>query len=413
METPAPRRGAASIFAALRFRDFRLLWFGLLVSNLGSWMQFTAMGYLVSQIAGSPQRAALDLGIIGAARAVPVILLSPVAGVVADTLPRRRVLMYANALMSLAALALALVATLNRASLAVLIVISAINAAANAFDSPVRQSWVPMLVDRAYVGNAIGLNSVAFNAPAVVGPAIAGVLIVWVGVAGSFYVNAATTLAVIVALALMAPSLPTGARREPMLESIRYGISFLVNHPILRWIIGVFLVTALLVRPYSQLIPAFIVNTLRGGPQALGWAVAAVGIGGFGGALVTAYFAQGERRSRLWLYAGLIMSGGVLALGFIWSIPLALPVLFAIGCGTLAFLGASNTLIQTLSPDHVRGRAISVYTMIAVGVVPLGSFIVGSIASFIGMHRAFLGAGGICVLLFIAVYAGNKLLRTV
>lgn len=402
-----------SIFAALRFRDFRLLWFGLLVSNLGSWMQFTAMGFLVAQIAGSPHRAALYLGFLGGARAVPVLLLSPIAGVVADTLPRRRILIVTNTAMSAASLALAVLASLNRLDLTWLIVISVINAAANAFDSPVRQSWVPLLVERAYVGNAIGLNAVAFNAPAVVGPAIAGILIVWVGVAGSFYVNAATTLAVIVAVLMMASSPPTGARRESMLESIRYGMAFLMHHKILRWIIGVFVVTALLTRPYSQLIPAFIVNTLRGGPQALGWAVAAAGVGGFGGALVTAYFAQNERRSQLWLYAGLVMSGGVFALGFIWSVTLALPALFAIGLGTLAFLGASNTLIQTLSPDHVRGRAISVYTMIAIGVVPGGSLVLGAIASVVGLHVAFAGAGAVCALLIASVYAFNRLVRSV
>ena len=376
-------------------------------------MQFTAMGYLVAQIAGSPHRAALDLGILGAARAVPVLLLSPVAGVVADTFPRRRVLVTANVVMSCAALALAVLSTLHRLDLTLLVVISSVNAAANAFDSPVRQSWVPMLVERAYVGNAIGLNSIAFNAPSVVGPAIAGILIVWVGVAGSFYVNAATTLAVVAALTLMASSPPTGARREPMLESIRYGIAFIANHKILRWIVGVFVVTALFARPYAQLIPAFIVNTLRGGPQALGWAVAAAGIGGFAGALVTAYFAQSERRSNLWAYSGIVMSGGVFALGFIRSIPLALPALFAIGLGTLSFLGATNTLIQTLSPDHVRGRAISVYTMIAIGVVPGGSLVLGAVASVVGLHAAFLGAGALCVVLIAVVYAANRLIRTV
>lgn len=413
MERTPARRGAASIFAALRFRDFRLLWFGLLISNLGSWMQFTAMGYLVSQIAGSPHRAALDLGILGAARAIPVLLLSPVAGVVADTFPRRRVLILANIAMSGAALALAILSSLNRLDLTLLVVISVVNAAANAFDSPVRQSWVPLLVERAYVGNAIGLNSIAFNAPAVVGPAIAGLLIVWVGVAGSFYVNAATTLAVVAAVSFMASSPSTGARREPMLESIRYGIVFLAQHRILRWIFGVFVVTALFTRPYAQMIPAFIVNTLRGGPQALGWAVAAAGVGGFAGALVTAYFAQNERRSKLWAYSGIVMSGGVFVLGLTWSLKWALPALFAIGLGTLAFLGATNTLIQTLSPDHVRGRAISVYTMIAIGVVPGGALVLGAVASVVGLHNAFLGAGSLCVALIAIVYASNRLIRTV
>ena len=147
-----------------------------MVSNLGTWMQFTALGYL--RRAGSPVRriARRSISALSARRArVPVLLLSPIAGVIADELPRRRVLFVTNVTMSLVALALALLASTHRLDAArSSSLLSAINAAANAFDSPTRQSWVPLLVDRRYVGNAIGLNSVAFNAPAVIGPAIAG-----------------------------------------------------------------------------------------------------------------------------------------------------------------------------------------------------------------------------------------------
>ncbi|HEY9086049.1 MAG TPA: MFS transporter [Candidatus Tyrphobacter sp.] len=411
IERPIPKR--APLLAALRYRDFRLLWFGLLISNLGTWMQFTAMGYFVTQIAGSAHQAALDLGFLGAARAVPVLLLSPIAGVVADTLPRRATLIAANLTMSLTALALAVLATLGRLDMVGLVLISIVNAAAQSFDSPSRQSWVPLLVDRAYVANAIGLNSVAFNAPAVIGPALAGLLIVWVGVAGSFYVNAAATLAVVAAVAVMRPSPPTAARGESLGASIRLGIVFLARHPILRWIILVFVATALLVRPYSQLIPAFAVNVLHADARGLGLAVASAGIGGFGGALVTAYFAQRERRSVLWLISAATMSCGVLALGVVPSLAWSLPVLFLIGIGTLAFLGLSNVLIQTLAPDEVRGRAISVYTMIAIGVVPLGALLDGAIASRIGLHETYLLAGTICVAALLAVWFGRPIIRTV
>ena len=404
---------SASVLAALRFRDYRLLWIGLLVSNLGSWMQFTAQGYLVAQIAGSPHQAALDLGFLGAARAIPVLLCSPVAGVVADTLPRRRVLLVTNTTMSLAALALAILATLHRLDLLWLLVISAINAAANAFDSPVRQSWMPLLVDRAYLGNAIGLNSVAFNAPAVIGPAIAGLLIVWVGVAGSFYVNAVLTLAVVVAVAMMHPSPPSSAQREPMFAAMRGGVAFLFGHPILRWIVAAFVVLAIFARPYAQLIPAYIVNVLHGDARALGWAVAAAGVGGFGGALLTAAFAGREPRSIQWLLAGVLTALGLIGLAGVHSVGWALPALFTIGVGTLAFLGATNTLIQTLAPDAVRGRAIAVYTMVAIGVVPLGTLLIGSIASVIGLHAAFALAGAISLVCVIAAYALNPIVRTV
>lgn len=403
----------SSILTALRYRDFRLLWLGLLISNLGTWMQFTAMGFFVAQMAGSQHQAALDLGILGAARAVPVLLFSPLAGVVADHLPRRRVLFVTNTTMAFAALMLALLATFHRLDMLGLVLISALNSAANGFDSPTRQSWVPLLVDREYVGNAVGLNSVAFNAPAVIGPAIAGLLIVWIGVSGAFYFNAAATLAVVVAVAMMAPSPATARRREPTLRAMREGIAFIVRHPALRWIILLQFVTAVLTRPYSQLIPALTVNVLHAGASGLGWAVSAIGVGGFGGALVTAYFAQRERRSRLWLQSGLVMSAGVFALGFVPSLAAALPLLFTIGLGTMASMGATNTLIQVLSPDHVRGRALSIYTMIAIGVVPLGSLVDGAIASHLGLRPTFAVAGAICTALFVVVWLLRPGVRTV
>ena len=411
---PAPTGPSRrSIFEALRYRDFRLLWLGLLISNLGTWMQFTAMGFFVARMAGSQHQAALDLGIIGAARAIPVLLLSPLAGVLADRLPRRRVLFVTNVTMAAAALALAILATAHRLEMLGLVAISAVSSAAMAFDSPTRQSWVPQLVDREYVGNAVGLNSVAFNAPAVIGPALAGLAIVWIGVAGAFYFNAAATLAVVVAVALMNPSPPAATYRESTLLAMRQGIVFIARHPALRWIILAQLVTSLLTRPYSQLVPALAVNVLHAGARGLGWAVSAIGIGGLGGALVTAYFAQRERRSALWVQSSLIMSLGVLALGFVPALATALGVLFAIGVGTLASLGATNTLIQMLSPDEVRGRALSIYTMIAIGVVPLGALVDGAVASAIGLRETFALAGAICTALLIAIWFLRPAVRAV
>jgi MFS family permease len=402
-----------NIFAALRYRDYRLLWIGLLVSNLGTWMQFTAMGFFVARMAGSAHQAALDLGILGASRAIPVLLLSPIAGVVADRLPRRRVLFVTNTTMALAALILALLATAHALNLIGLVLISALNSGANGFDAPTRQSWVPLLVDRRYIGNAVGLNSIAFNAPAVIGPAFAGLLIVWIGVAGAFYFNAGATLAVVVAVILMKPSPPPAQRAEPTWHAMKQGLTFIVRHPALRWIVLAQFVTAILTRPYSQLIPAFAVNVLHAGPRGLGWAVSAIGIGGFGGALVTAYFAQRERRSRLWLQAGLLMSAGVFALAFVPSLRLAVCVLFVIGAGTMAMMGATSTLIQILSPDDVRGRALSIYTMIAIGVMPLGSLVDGAIGSIIGLRETFALAGALCVALFFAIWIFAPIVRTI
>ena len=400
------------MFAAFRHRDFRMLWGGLVVSNLGMWMQFTAMGYFITHAAGGSHRAVLDLGLLGAARAVPVLLLSPIAGVVADTVPRRRVLLAANGVMALEALALALLAGSHRLSIPWLFALQIIDAAAQAFDSPTRQSWIPLLVDRPLMGNAIGLNSVALNAPAIVGPVLAGQLIAHDGLAIAFSVNALATLSVIVAVSLMRRSSKTTARREPMLVSIRYGIGFLRRHPVLRWIMLTFLVSALLDRPYSHLIPAFSVNLLHADARGLGWTIAASGVGGLCGSLATAYFGTWQRRSLVWLASGLVMSGGIVVLGLTPTLALSLPVLFIIGFGTVAFLGTAQTLVQILSPDEVRGRAVSVYTMIVFGFIPLGSLLVGTIASFAGLRSAFVLVGGLCVVLFLAVWIWRPIIRT-
>lgn len=413
IERRLPQR-PVSLFSSLRFKDFRLLWFGLLVSNLGSWMQLTATGYFIAKLAGNPHTASLFLGFQGLGRAVPVLLLSPLAGLVADTLPRRRILFWTNSIMSLLALLLAIFTSLGWMNIVGLILINSANAAAMSFDSPARQSWVPLMVPREYIGNAIGLNSVAFNAPAVIGPAVAGILIASIGIAGSFYVNAIATLAVVVALLFMQPAPPSTKRsEEPVLQSIAYGLRFLYHHKILGWIITVFIVTALLVRPYSTLLPAFVVNTLHANAKGLGIAIAATGVGGFAGALLTAYLGARERRGIVWAASAIIMSLGVLALGFVWNLYLSLPVLFVIGTATLTFLGASNTLIQTLSPDDVRGRAISVYTMVALGLVPGGAMILGAIASLIGLHIAFLISGGVTAIFILWLWLARPILRTV
>ncbi|HET6896296.1 MAG TPA: MFS transporter [Candidatus Baltobacteraceae bacterium] len=413
IERRPPQRDV-SLFSSLRFRDFRLLWFGLLISNLGSWMQLTATGYFIAKLAGNPHTASLYLGFQGVGRAIPVLLLSPLAGLVADTLPRRRILYWTNAVMSLLALILAIFTSLGWMNIVGLILINSANAAAMSFDSPARQSWVPLMVPREYIGNAIGLNSVAFNAPAVIGPAVAGILIASIGIAGSFYVNAVATLAVVVALMFMKPAPPsTSTANEPFLRSIAQGLRFLFGHKILGAIITVFIVTALLVRPYGTLLPAFVVNTLHGNAKALGIAIAATGVGGFAGALLTAYLGARERRGIVWGVSAIVMSAGVLALGFIWNVLLSLPVLFVIGTATLTFLGASNTLIQTLSPDDVRGRAISVYTMVALGLVPGGALIVGGLGSALGLHAAFWIVGAVCAVVTVWLWLTRPVLNTV
>ena len=292
-----------------------------------------------------------------------------------------------------------------------LALISAMNSAAMAFDSPTRQSWVPLLVDREYVGNAVGLNSVAFNAPAVVGPALAGLLIVWVGVAGAFYFNAAATLAVVVAVMMMRPSPPSARHREPTLRAMQQ------RHRVPRAPSGAAMDHVRAVRHGAA--RAAVQSARRGARRqrvARRRPRSRVGglrnrLGGFGGALVTAYFAQRERRSQLWLQSGVAHVARCLRARVRSGLVVALPVLFLAGVGTLASLGVTNTLIQMLSPDEVRGRALAVYTMIAIGDRPVGSLVDGAIASAIGLRATFALAGAACTVLFLAIWLFRPAVR--
>ena len=410
--TSEPRVSAErpALLGAFQFRDFRLLWFGLLVSNLGTWMQFTALGFYVVKIAPTPSLAPLYVGLIGASRAIPVLLLSPIAGVIADRYPRRRVLLITNVIIALLALVLALVMARNDASLAVLMAISTLQAGTQAFDSPARQSWIPLMVGREYVGNAIGLNSFAFNAPSIVGPPIAGILIASAGVATCAFINAAATLAVVAALLFMKPVGVIEGRREPFVQQILDGVRFLAGDPVLRWVVLSLVVTSLFVRPYTFLMPAYAAHIVHTDARGLGILLAASGLGAIGGAFVTAMI-RGDRRSAIWFWSCATMSLLFAVLGTIDNVPFALPVLVVLGSASLTYIGTANFLLQTLAPDDMRGRAISVYSMILLGLVPAGSLLLGSIASIFDLHVSMIGGGAISLVCALWFYLANPRLR--
>jgi MFS family permease len=383
-----------------------------MVSNLGTWMQLTTLGYLVVKIAGSARLASLDAGILGASAAVPVLLLSPLAGVVADRLPRRRVLFVTNSIEVLAALALAILTSLGQITLWEIFVIAGIRSAGQSFDAPARQSWVPLLVPREYLGNAIGLNSVAFNAPSVLGPPLAGILILSVGMATSFYINAVLTFGVVLAITLMKPPGPSSTVHENVFASIAAGVRSLLGHPVLRSVVLLLVATCLCVRPYTQLMPAYAAHVVHTDARGLGFLLAASGAGAIGGSFVTALLGA-RRRGTVWLASALVMGAGSIVLGAVHNFDLALLVLVAIGLAVLSFAGSSNVLLQTLSADDMRGRAISVFSMIILGGVPLGSLLLGSFATLVGLQASFMTGGAIVLVVALLVWITNPALRTV
>ncbi len=407
--------GRTSAIAALRYREFRLFWFGLLVSNTGTWMQMFGQGYLVVQLAvrdGVPQLAPLYLGLVGLARAIPGLTFGLFGGVVADRADRRRLLLLTQTLAGMTAAILAVLTITGRIDIVQILLLGAINSLVFSFDAPTRQSMVPRLVPERDLMSAIGLNSVAFNGPQIIGPVVGGLLATAIsggsttdfrGVGALFAVNAISYGATIVALLLMTPMPVQGGRDVPVFRSIREGLSYIRRDPVIRWVVLLIGVTGIFARPYIQLLPAVANDSFHVGALELSWMLGASGVGSVLGAVATASFGGVRRRGLVLLSASLLLGVLIAMFGTLSSLVLALPILTLIGFGTMLFLGLSNTIAQTRSPDHLRGRVMSVYSMMQIGLIPLGTMALGSLGTFIGVSASFV-AGGIVVAV-VAVYA--------
>jgi predicted MFS family arabinose efflux permease len=399
-EASAVEPGRTSALSALEFRDFRLFWFGLVVSNTGSWMQIYGLGWLVVQLAirdGVPQLAPFYLGLVGLSRAIPGLTFGLFGGAVADRADRRRLLIVTQSAAAVVAFILAILTITEHINIVEVVLISAMNSIIFSFDAPTRQAMVPRLVSDRELMSAIGLNSAAFNGATLVGPLIGGVLIIPFGVGGLMLINAISYLAVVAALLVISPQPSERRTRLSMLASIREGLAYIRRDPVLRWVVVLAVATALFTRPYIQLLPAE-AQFLGVGALELSWLLAASGLGALAGALVTASLGGWKRRGAL--LVGSALGHGILLALFAEqrSVIGAMVFIGLTSFAVMVFLGMANTLMQTRTPDHLRGRAMSVHTMVFMGFMPLGQMLLGAVGTVAGINTAFL-AGGIVVVL--------------
>jgi predicted MFS family arabinose efflux permease len=408
-EAAAADPGRTSAWSALEHRDFRLFWIGLVVSNIGTWMQQFGLGWLVVQLAikdGVPHLAPFYLGLVGLSRALPGLAFGLFGGVVADRADRRRLLLLTQSSAAIVAAILAVLAFSGQINIVEVVLLSALNSIIFSFDAPTRQAMVPRLVSDKELMSAIGLNSAAFNGATLVGPLLGGVLIIPFGVGGLMLINALSYIAIVVALILMRPQpvIDYGPRLS-MLESIKEGISFIRGDPVLRWVVVLSIATALLTRPYIQLLPAE-AQLLGVGAVELSWLLAASGGGALVGALLTASLGGWRRRGALLVGAAFAHGTLLMFFGLQHSVVGALVFVGLTSLAVMVYLGMANTLMQTRAPDALRGRVMSVQTMVFIGFMPLGQMLLGSVGTFIGINNAFL-VGGVIVTL-IAAYAALR-----
>ena len=390
------RLSARDTFAALQYPNYRLWFFGQMFSLMGTWMQATAQGFLVFELTGSPQY----LGYVGFAAGLPSWLFMLYGGLVADRMPRRSLLMITQAAMMLLAFSLAALTFTGKVQAWMIVVMAFLLGVANAFDAPSRLAFVNEMVDRKDMTNAIALNATMFNTATAVGPAIGGLVYTAVGPAWCFLLNGVSFLAVIGALAMMhiRYTAPVTARRSA-LKGIQEGFRYVGSQAIVRTVILNVLVVSLFGISFVTLMPAWAVDVLGGDATTNGYLQSARGIGALAGALMLASLSGVVSKGRMITVGGFVFPLMLLIFAKITTLPLSLLLLMGIGWGFMIFINSCNALVQSLVPDELRGRVMSIYTLVFFGFMPLGSLLAGAAAERIGVPSAVM-LGAIIVFLF-------------
>lgn len=380
---------------ALKSRNYRLFFAGQSVSLVGTWMQQVAMSWLVYRLTGS----ALLLGVVGFASQAPTFLLAPVAGVLADRWNRRRLLIATQTLAMVQAAVLATAVLTGAVQVWQIIALSVVLGCVNAFDIPIRQSFVVELVDRKEdLSNAIALNSSMVNGARLVGPSIAGVLVATVGEGVCFILNAASYLAVIAAIAAMRVTPPRrhGARKH-ILHELHEGFTYAFGFPPIRAILFLLGAVSLMGMPYTVLLPVFAGEVLRGGAHTFGFLMAAAGAGSLGSTLYLASRRSVVGLGRVIAVATALFGVGVAGFALSRALPLSLACLGLSGFGAMALVASGNTILQTIVDDDKRGRVMSLFTMSFMGMTPFGSLMAGSVAHWLGARDTLLLGAGACL----------------
>jgi MFS family permease len=373
----ATRINLQQTFSALQYPNYRLWFAGQLVSLVGTWMQSTAQGYLVYELTQS----SAYLGYVGFASGLPTWLFTLYGGVIADRVSRRTMMLFTQTSMMILAFLLAGLVFTGMIEPWMIVVLAFLLGVANAFDAPARVSFVAELVDRKDLTNGIALNSTMFNSATVVGPAIAGMAYAALGPAWCFALNGLSFVAVIVALLLMhLPPVKLTPRRASALSDIKEGLRFTRSSRIIMTLIvgqGVLSVFGL---SLMTLLPAWSSSILNGDAKTYGMLLSGRGIGALIGALMIAALGRYEIRGKLWTTGSLLMP--VVMIGFALArwIPASLALIIIIGWAFMVQVNTANAIVQTQVEDRLRGRVMSIYTLVFFGSMPIGALLVGSLA---------------------------------
>jgi MFS family permease len=391
-----PSRSGPRLTRALQHRNFRLFFSGQSISLVGTWITRVATSWLIYRLTGSE----LLLGLAGFAGQIPTLLITPLAGVLVDRMDRRRMLVTTQAASLVQSALLAALTIAGHITVARIVVLQIAQGIINAFDTPARQAFVSEMVeDRRDLPNAIALNSSMVNGSRILGPSVGGLLIAGVGEGWCFAIDAVSYLFVIASLFAMRVPARAHARMSHtrILHELAEGWRYLAGHVPIRTALMMVAIVSTAGTPYSVLMPVMASERLGGGPHTLGILMAASGAGALIGALYLASRESVVGLGRVMLYATLLFGAGLIGFSQARSVPVACILLALAGAGFMMQLAATNTFLQTLVEEALRGRVMSFYTMAFFGTVPIGSLIGGVIAEQIGAPATIALSGAACL----------------
>ncbi|MHC1775417.1 MAG: MFS transporter [Lentimicrobium sp.] len=387
---------SASAIRSLRHRNYRLYFFGQLISLPGNWIQNIALGWLVYRLTDS----ALLLGVVGFAGQIPSLLLTPLAGVYADRVDRRKVLITTQTISMLIALTVAALIFSGRIQVWHIIVSAALNGISIAFDTPFRHAFlVNMVTDRSDLQNAIALNSTLFNTARFAGPPLGGLLIALSGEGICFMINGLSYLAVIASLlAMQVDSRIEPVKHASVFSDLISGLRYAYKALPIRYLLIMVITTSLLGLPFQVFMPVFAREVLHGNSQTLGYLIGAIGAGALTGAVYLATRKSLDGIPVIIFISASMFSLGLMAFSVSTGLLISIALLVITGFGMVVEFASSNTLLQTMVDDQMRGRIVALYSMSFMGFTPLGSLMMGGLAEFAGVQVTVFAAGACCLL---------------
>jgi len=398
-------------FSALYTRDFRLFWFGQIISLSGTWMHSVAQSWLVYSMTKSP----LYLGLIASLSSLPILLFTLIGGSVADRYPKRRILIITQVLSIIPAFILGVLTYSNLVTIWQVGVIAVFFGTVNAFDIPARQSFLAEVVVRGDITNAIALNSAAFNGARIIGPLVAGFIIANFSMPACFFLNAISFVPVVFALAKIKAGRTAKSSGKGFIEGIGEGWKFVVRDKPVLYIMSLIAIFSLFGIPYITLLPVLADQILNAGVKGLSFLISSAGLGSFMAAMIIAF--KGEIRSkRMYIPVSAVMfSVAIMAISLSDNFYIAMFLIFFAGWGIVSFLAVSNSFIQQAVPDALRGRVMSLYTLVFLGFAPLGNSAIGFSAHYFGTLQSLRVFAAICIfssIIFLVLFGKSYKERT-